>query len=87
MPLRRIYLLDADEAPDMSIRAVSRREAAIALVSHSYHLDVEDRSRMAAHFVRAADACGSLDIRRLVFPHRLGDLAAVRAAILEDLDA
>jgi hypothetical protein len=57
----------------------------MALVSHSYLLDLDDPARLRAQFARAADAWGTLGIRVLAFRRGLAGLPRLREAVLADL--
>jgi hypothetical protein len=87
--LRRIYLLDPQPAAAArhrpQIRPAALRDAVMALVSHTFLLDVDDPVRVSAHFDRAVAAAAALEVRVLTFQHRFAGLAALREAVLADL--
>lgn len=85
VPLRRVYLLDEHEDDRVSVDRVGPRDAIVALLSHTYVLDVLDRDRLAAQFARVCAASPAAEVRRLSYPRALDRLPAVHAAIREDL--
>lgn len=87
VPLRHIYILGPDHDAQLAIRRLSSSEALAAILPHAFILDVEDRSRLRAHFMRMADltqtiACHTLDYRR-----DYAELPAVIEAILASFSA
>jgi hypothetical protein len=58
-------------------------DALIELVKHSFLLDIEERTLLAAHFDELSALAGQPIFYRLDYPRRYEDLAAVRQAIVE----
>jgi hypothetical protein len=81
--VRRMYVLE--EADEIAVRSLSRREAFIELVRHAYVLDATDRARLKEHFERMSAGGDQWDVKQLAYPSDLTALALVRAAVLEDL--
>lgn len=84
-PLRRLYLLEPDEAPSPRITRLSKRAAVMAILTHSYVLDAGDASRLSAQLVTACAVLDAADVRAISFPRDLERLAEVRAALRHDL--
>ncbi len=86
-PIRRLYVLDPakGDAP-ATIAPLSKREQAIELIKNTYVMDLTDRARLVAQLDRVIVEGGSIDVRRLQYPHAAAALARVRRAILADLD-
>lgn len=89
VPLARLYLLaSSDEAtlpPSITLVPLSRREAFLELVRHTYRLDITDREHLRKDFERLSRLTAAPLFRRLTIPRDLALLPAVRAAILADL--
>jgi hypothetical protein len=85
VPLRRVYVLETSEDDRVSVGRVGPRDAIVALLSHTYVLDVSDRARLAAQFARICAASPAAEVRRLSYPRALDRLPDVHAAIREDL--
>lgn len=84
-PLRRLYLLEPDEAPSPRVVRLSKRAAVMAILTHSYVLDAGDAGRLTAQLVTACAVVVAADVRAISFPRDLDRLAAVRAALRRDL--
>ena len=84
-PLRRVYLLQEEPAARIEIRDVSPRDAVMAVLSHSFILDVSDRTRLGEHFAAICAAFAGAEVRRLTYPRQFSALPQVRDAILNDL--
>ncbi len=85
VPLRRVYVLEESGDDRVSVGRVGPRDAIVALLSHTYVLDVTDRARLAAQFARVCAASPAVEVRRLSYPRALEHLPAVHAALLNDL--
>ncbi|MGE3177916.1 MAG: hypothetical protein AB7O32_10640 [Vicinamibacterales bacterium] len=88
--LFRLYVIDEEdhEQPAHEQPAVvplSHREAAMALLQHSYVLDPGDTARLRAQFRAACDLLDRVAVRRLKFPRVLDRLPEVRACLRSDL--
>lgn len=86
LPLKRIYLLRRSTRAPTGVEALSGRDGAVALIHHSYLLDIGDERRLRDHFARACDA-SRLAMRVLTYRDDLSALDAVRAAVASDLAA
>lgn len=86
-PLAGVYLLDRRRTRGTAIRIelLSRRESLIALIAHSYVLDVADRRRLVSQLDRLTRECLPFGVRRVVYPHGAGALERVQAAVLADV--
>jgi hypothetical protein len=69
------------------IEAIEPREAFIELFSSSFLLDFTDSEMLARHFQLMEKVAATVPVRRLKVPNDLTALAAVREAVLADLDA
>lgn len=90
-PLARVYVLDGDsshagDTSEVRINPLSRREAFLELLKHSYRLDVRALPSLRDDFDRLARAANRMAIARLAFPRELARLGEVRDAIVRDLD-
>jgi hypothetical protein len=89
VPLRQLFTMapadDLERATAVSIRARTAREAALDLVSFTFHLDVHHASRVKEAFDLAADVAGTYGVRLLTFPWNLAGTDAIADAILTDL--
>ncbi|HEX2446512.1 MAG TPA: hypothetical protein VHJ77_21365 [Vicinamibacterales bacterium] len=85
-PVAAIYQLEpAGPREPVRIEPLSPREGAMALVRHAYIFDICDRGRLRRQLDRAIDCGRRTRVRRLVFPHALGRLGEVCAAVLGDV--
>ena len=82
-PLRRVYLLGDGSAAELRFQPMKPGEALVELVKHSFLLDIEERTLLAAHFEELSALAGRPIYFRLDYPRRYGDLATIRAAIVE----
>jgi hypothetical protein len=82
-PLRRVYFLGDGSAPALTIRPMKPADALIELVKHSFLLDIEEQTMLAAHFDELSALAGLPIYHRLDYPRRYEDLTAVRQAIVE----
>ncbi|MEE4538008.1 MAG: hypothetical protein V2J51_05905 [Erythrobacter sp.] len=80
-PLKHLFILGKDHHADLAIRKLSSAEALPAILPHSFVLDVEDRERLAAHFVRIADLAQAVCCHALDYPRQYAELPRVLAAI------
>ncbi len=95
LPLARIYLLErrlpsptADKVMGASpaIVRVSSAEAFPVLVGASFPLDLTDYTMLTRHFRFIVRVAAAVPIRRLTIPNDFSALAAVRAAVMADLE-
>ncbi len=84
-PLRRLYLLQPDEAQSPRIVRLSKRAAVMAILTHSYVLDAGDATRLSTQLVTACAVLEAADVRAVSFPRDLGRLPEVREALRQDL--
>lgn len=87
LPVQRIYVLVPHNDPEesISIRPLSAREAFLALVCHSFGIDIDDATHLRASADRFAAAALAPVWCALRIPRRLGSLAAVHQAIVPPL--
>jgi hypothetical protein len=84
--IARMYVVQPRSAREPRIEALSKRQAVIALLTHSYVLDVGDASRLAAQLGAACRILDRIPVRALSYPRRFDRLPDVRAAIRRDVD-
>ena len=78
-------LATTDDGAAGTITRLAARAAAIALVTHSYRLDVTDRAATVREIDDIEALVRMLPVFRLAYPRRFAELAAVRRAILDHL--
>jgi hypothetical protein len=84
LPLKRIYLLDQGEVPE--IEPLSPQESFSSLLHHTYGRLLFQAVRTSSHFLQCARVVKSVPIRRLRRPYSLGVLPEVARLIEEDLE-
>ena len=82
--LIRIYALGYEEAEEIAVGPMSRRDALMTLIAHTLTMDPADTGRAVAQLDRAYALCRDVPVRRLTYPRELAALGEVRAAILGD---
>lgn len=87
LPLPAIYFLTDARGTDIAFDRFSERDAVMALIKHSFLLDIESRSEVASHFAGFSDVAQSVPCFGLTFPRKYNKLPAVRAAIKAHLDS
>jgi hypothetical protein len=80
-PLDRIYVLDYVESAETEIVPLSGRQAVMAIVAHTFSLDVSDRRRAVAQLDQALALSRQTPVCRLRYPRSLAALPSVRQAI------
>lgn len=87
-PLARVYVLVRSGGPAARPRVerLPAPEALMALVGHSFRLDVLDRDRLSEEFRALARVAAEVPVSRLHVPEGLDRLPAVRQAVLADLE-
>jgi hypothetical protein len=80
MELAGIYLL-SQEATDIEVRKLSRRQAALGLVRHTVAARLFDHELQGRHLEACAKLTRRLPVRALAYPRRLEMLPSVIAAI------
>jgi hypothetical protein len=87
--IRRLYFLSPRESAEdgkvVRITPLGPPDALIALVAHSYHLDVGDRERLRRDFERLTRVVALGRCYRLAYPRDLALLPAVRGAVRDQL--
>lgn len=81
--LSRVYFLGEGTEQAPPFERMTRSDALIELVRHSFLLDIEDRVLLAAHFDKLSSLASRPIFYRLDFPRRFEELGRVRQAILE----
>jgi len=84
-PLRALYLLAVGPAVD--IAPIPEREAFMGLVRASFQLHLDDPERSRGLFERIGALLDAVPVRRLSYPREFASLAAVREAVLADVEA
>jgi hypothetical protein len=84
-PLARAYFLGEGGAAQTVIAPMRGSEAAVEWVRHSFLLDLEERSVLAAQFDRVAGLADHVRCYRLDYPRRYEELRRVREAIVAQL--
>lgn len=82
-PLKRVYFLGDGEASEIKFERLAAAEALIALVKHSFLLDIEERELLAVHFDELSRLANLPIYYQLDYPRRFDDLPRVRQAIIE----
>jgi hypothetical protein len=80
-----MYLVESDEVSEPRIVPMSKRDAAVAIVSHTYVLDASDAARLAAQLEVACRLLENVEVRALSYPRDLARLGEVQRAIRRDL--
>lgn len=86
-PLRRIYLLQADQPDEPAIAPIATREAAMGLLSQAFVLDPSDGARLARQFEWVCALAESVVVKTLSYRRTPAMLPLVARAIRTDLDA
>ena len=81
-PLRAAFFLGAGTAPGIILQRLSRAQAAVKWLQHSFLLDVEDKALLAGHFERTACLANVIACYDLDYPRRYDGLGAVAKAIV-----
>jgi hypothetical protein len=79
-PVSRIYALSPG-ASDLTIERLSRRDAAIELVRHTYRADVEDRGNLQRQLDTIAALTGDLDVWRVTYPRDVPTAIRVASSV------
>lgn len=80
----RIYIVDTISAPAIGITRLTKRDAVMALLTHSYVLDPSDGRRLRQQFDAASALVERSTVRRLTYPRDLARLPEVGAALVDD---
>jgi hypothetical protein len=83
LPLKRIYVLGEAEALEM--KPLSRQEAFLELVPHTYGRRLFQSARTTSHFFQCANVVKSVPVRSLRRPHSLAMLPNLVRLVEEDL--
>lgn len=86
-PIARLYVVGPRAARRPRIDALSKREAVMALLTHSYVLDTSAAERLGEQLNAACRLVDAVPVRALTYPRRFDRLPEVRDAILRDLRA
>jgi hypothetical protein len=88
LPLAAVFLLAAPVAaygpgePGISVAPVSPRDACLALITHSFRLDMGDAGQTSAHFDLASRVAAQVPVFTVSYPRDFSRLGDVRAAVL-----
>jgi hypothetical protein len=69
----------------IAVRRMSRRRACLKLLANTFNSSVAGPARLHRQLVFASEVAGSIPVKSLSYPRRLGSLPALRDAILADL--
>lgn len=86
-PLGAIMLLGNGKSDGVEILSLSAAEALQRLLQHSFILDVEDKSRLAAHFDRIGDLSSTVPCFALDYPRHYDLLPEVIASVRDQTRA
>jgi hypothetical protein len=87
-PIAALYLLHPERAirrGRVRIASLSARDAMMALLRYTFHLDITDGRALASSFAVAGAIAATVPVRRLSFPHDLDHLEDLRGAIEVDV--
>jgi hypothetical protein len=89
VPLRAFYVLDGPRKvfrkQSIQIATLSRREAFMALIRHTFNYVVTDPKRQQRLFSKSLQLVSQVPVKRISYPRDLALLAEVRRRILSDL--
>ena len=80
-PLKRAYFLGDGRSAALAFTRMNAAGALIGWVKHSFVLDHEERTRLAAHFEQVSALANGVEHYCVDFPRRFEDLKAVCSAI------
>jgi hypothetical protein len=86
-PLRHIYFLEDVDAEEISICPLSGAEAIIKLATHSFMLDVSDKTSLTRKFESISKMVALPIFFSLAYPRRYESLPEVREAVVKHLRA
>lgn len=86
MALQHIFVLGPGEASAPHIVPLGAHAALPALLPHSFVLDVEDKARLKAHFLRLGDLSQTIACHTLDYPREYDVLPRVIDAVLGVID-
>lgn len=88
-PIHRLYLLSPQEAAEghagARITPLGPRETVMALIPHTYHLDITDSARLGQELHQLSQLASRRLCYHLAYPRDLALLPSVRTAILDHL--
>jgi hypothetical protein len=88
-PLHRLYLLSPGDAAEghaeTRMTPLGPRETVMALIAHTYHLDITDRARLGQELHQLSRLASRRSCYQLTYPRDLTLLPTVRTAILDHL--
>lgn len=91
VPLRAIYALisprEVSRKQPIGIAALSPREGFMGLVQNTFNSRIVHSARLERQFRQTARVVTAMPVKRVSYPRVLGQLPAVRDAILADLNA
>jgi hypothetical protein len=86
VPLAAVYRLQPEPVTAAPrVERTSARDACMSLITHSFQLDITDRTLAATLLARASDLASRVPMFQLHFPHDFARLPEVRTALLEPL--
>lgn len=84
--IHRVYTIAPEPAPSIAIARLTKRDAAVALLTHSYVLDPADTRRLGAQFDLACRLVERIEVRALRYPRDLARLPDVGSRLMDDLE-
>lgn len=81
--LRCIFILE--EGPEVRVEALSKREAIVELLRHTYGAGIFDQKPLAPHFRQCGELAAKVSLKRLIRPKDFGCAEEVEHAILAAL--
>jgi len=81
-PLRRVYFLGDGSSPEISIKRMKASETLMALLSHSFLLDIEAHDVLAWHFDELTRLVEVPIFFHLDYPRNYAELPQLRETIL-----
>ncbi len=84
-PLRQVYFLSDTNATDLIIQPMTAAESFVEWIKHSFLLDIEEKSLLAAHFDLVTKLANQQIHFRLDYPRRFEELAHVMKSIIQHI--
>lgn len=88
LPLAAVYLLDspAERGPEVTSEPLQKRDALIALVSHTVATRLFGPDLLARHLDLFGELAETVPVRRLRYPRRFSVAAEVHRVVVSDLE-
>ena len=82
LPLQSLYVLGDGRNEQVVFERLKSASALTELFKYAFILDIDDRSRLRAHFDRLAQLAGTIECYMLDYPRQYEALPEVIAAVL-----